>query len=73
MVRVGFPTLLVIFCVHAIYYFIVITYMLNILKQLSLANKVFRIKSYVQKKKEGDVNVYFTRTRQSSSLFFNFY
>lgn len=59
---------------YMLYIIIVITYMLNILKQHSLADKVFGTKSYAQKKKkEGDVNVYFTRTQQSSSLFFNFY
>lgn len=47
--------------------------MLNILKQHSLANKVFGIKSYVQKEEEGDVNVYSMRTQEWSSLFFNFY
>lgn len=60
---------------YMLYIIIVITYMLNILKQHSLADKVFGTKSYVKKKKKkkGDVNVYFTRTQQSSSLFFNFY
>lgn len=73
MIRVGFPTLLVIFYLHVIYYYCYYVIMLNILKQHSLANEVFGTKSYVQKEKEGDVNVYSMLTQESSSLFFNFY
>lgn len=37
---------------YMLYIIIVITYMLNILKQHSLADKVFGTKSYVKKKKK---------------------